>query len=58
MTVFEERRLADGMKVSTGPYTTLAWQAYFRYLLGRDVTVAETDQFLRDEARQVRSHGH
>ena len=56
MTTFEERRLSEGMKVPTGPYTTLAWRAYFRYLLGRDVTLAETDQFLRHTAKG--KHGY
>jgi hypothetical protein len=44
----EAHRLREGMRMLTRA-TTYDWRFYFSYLLGRPVTLAETDEFLRAE---------
>lgn len=48
LTAHERHRLKGGMLLRT--LSTHDWRAYFTYLLGRPVTLAETDQFLTQEA--------
>jgi hypothetical protein len=50
MSPVEQQRLRDGMAFARQHATTHSWRFYFSYLLGRPVTLAETDQFLREEA--------
>lgn len=52
MTPTEQDRLREGMKPRMKDFTTPEWRFYFSFLLGRDVTTAETDAFLRDEIEQ------
>jgi hypothetical protein len=44
----ERQRLREGMRAISRA-STYDWRYYYSYLLGRPVTLEETDQFLRDE---------
>lgn len=54
MTPLEEHRLREGMQ-TLRRCSTHDWRFYFTYLLGRSVSLAETESFLQDEARAQRS---
>lgn len=45
---YERHRLLGGMLIRK--MSTLDWRAYFTYLLGRPVTLQETDTFLKETA--------
>lgn len=51
MSPIERHRLREGLIRIRG-YSTHEWRQYFSYLLGRAVTLEETDQFLREEFEQ------
>jgi hypothetical protein len=50
-TEAERHRLREGMRFLQRA-TTHDWRYYYSYVLGRPVTLQETDQFLREEAEQ------
>lgn len=50
MTPFEQRYLRESLRYVRRDFTTHDWRFYFTHLLGRDVTLQETDSFLRAEA--------
>lgn len=51
-TTIEQDRLKTGLAL-VGKFTTHQWQHYFTYLLGRPVTLEETNQFLHDTAHSA-----
>lgn len=54
---YEARRLRDGMH-SVKRATTHDWRFYFSYLLGRHVSLQETEEFLVTEHQQTKGrHG-
>lgn len=52
MTAFEKSRL----RIISGLGTTRMWKEYFSLVLGRDVSLQETDEYLI-EVSQRRAHG-
>lgn len=56
MTEIEQHRMREGMK-TIKKATTHDWRFYFSYLLGRAVTLSETEQFLREEAQRQITQG-
>ena len=44
----ERERINTGIGLRHG-FSTEAWRQYFSYLLGRHVTLQETDTFLRED---------
>ena len=52
LTEQEQHRLREGMRFLSRA-STYDWRFYFAYLLGRPVTVQETEAFLRQIAMPV-----
>lgn len=52
MTPIEEQRIREATALM-GHLTTVQWRDYFAYLLGRPVTLAETDTLLRSTGKPV-----
>lgn len=50
----EQHRLREGMQALKRA-STYDWRFYFAYLLGRSVSLAETEGFLQEEARLQRT---
>lgn len=52
MTEMEKQRAREGLQnwKQRPNISTHEWRFYFSYLLGRDLTLQETDTFLRAEA--------
>lgn len=53
LTDAERHRLREGMRFLQRA-TTHDWRYYYSYILGRPVTLQETDEFLRAEADRTR----
>lgn len=49
LTTVEQQRIRENLHLSAFSCSTYHWRAYFQYLLGRPVTLEETDTFLRAE---------
>jgi hypothetical protein len=52
----ERQRLQEGMRVGVvSDYPLHHWRFYFAYLLGRPFSLAETEEFLQQEAQDQRT---
>lgn len=49
LSEYEQHRLREGMH-TVRRLSTHDWRFYFTYLLGRPVSIAETERFLQAEA--------